>query len=268
MRPRGDPFGFEAATADRWLGLVRATLWPYFRPQIIGAEYLPARGRALIVGCHYGVIPYDTACALVAIHEATGRFARSVGDNFFASIGAVESFLHRVGAQVGRPEVVERLLRHGHMVLVIPGGAKDSARRYLTQRYSALPIRGFAPGRGGYIKIALRTRSPIIPFAALGGEEAHVTLGTVPFVDRLLGVPFLPVVLFPFPLPTKLYIRFGEPMMLPGTPADADDQRKVDTLNTVVRHRVQQLIDDTLRRRRGIIFSTYAAGRPRSGSPR
>ena len=261
-KTRGDAFGFEEATAERWLGLVRTALWPYFRPHIIGAEHLPQRGRAMIVGCHYGVIPYDTACALTAIHEATGRFARAVGDNFFASIPAVERFLHRVGAVVGRPDVLERILRAGHMVLVIPGGAKDSARRYLTQRYHALPIRGFAPGRGGYVKIALRTRSPIIPFAAVGGEEAHVMLGTVPFVDRLLGVPFLPVVLFPLPLPTKLYIRFGEPMRLPGTPADADDQRTVDELNTLVRKQVQHLIDDTLRHRQGIVFSTYVGRQP------
>ncbi|MFI5395500.1 MAG: lysophospholipid acyltransferase family protein [Candidatus Binatia bacterium] len=253
-------FGFDQATAERWLGYVRTALWPYFRPQVISAENLPA-GRALIVGCHSGVVPYDAACTLVAIHEATGRFARSIGDRFFGRIGFIDEFLRQQGAIVGRPDVVEALLRSGNIVLLFPGGARDMERSYLTQRYRVVPHRGFAPGHGGYIKLALRTGSPIVPLAVVGAEEAHVVLTNFPGIVRVTGLPFAPLVLFPFPLPTKLYIRFGEPFSLPGTAADADDQRRVDQLNVMVRRRVQHLIDDTVRRRRGVIFSTYENGR-------
>ena len=175
---------------------MRSTLWPYFRPRVIGAEHLP-KGRALIVGCHSGVIPYDAACTLVAIHDATGRFSRAIGDNLFGQIGVVQDFLRRQGAVVGRPEVVEQLLRAGQYVLVFPGGARDMERPYLTQRYRVLPHRGFAPGHGGYIKIALRTRSPIVPLAVVGAEEAHVMLASLPPVARVLGVPLFPLLLFP-----------------------------------------------------------------------
>lgn len=130
-------------------------------------------------------------------------------------------------------------------------------RPYLTQRYRVLPHRGFAPGRGGYIKIALRTRSPIVPLAVVGAEEAHVMLGTVPLLGRAIGVPFFPLLLSPLPFPVKLYIRFGAPITLPGASADANDQGRVDQLNTMVRRKVQALIDDTVRRRRGVIFSEY-----------
>jgi 1-acyl-sn-glycerol-3-phosphate acyltransferase len=257
MRGAGaDALGFEAATAERWLGYVRAVLWPYFRPQVIGAGNVPA-GRALIVGCHSGVIPYDAAATLVAVHEATGRFARALGDYLFGQNAAVEGFLRRSGAVVGRPEVVETLLRAGHLVLIFPGGAKDMERPYLTQRYRVLPHRGFAPGRGGYIKVALRTGAPIVPLAVVGAEEAHVLLGTVPALAGVFRVPFFPWVLFPLPLPVKLYIRFGAPIVLPGGAADARDQRAVDRLNAMVRRRVQRLIDDTVRRRTGVIFSRF-----------
>lgn len=265
MSRRADPLGFDPTTAARWLGFVRATAWRYFRPQVIGAECIP-KGRALIVGCHSGVIPYDAACALVAIHDATGRFARAIGDHLFGRIRGVEDFLRQQGALVGSPEVVEAVLRAGHLLLLFPGGSRDMERPYLTQRYQVLPHRGFAPGRGGYIKIALRTRTPIVPLAVVGAEEAHVMLGTLPFLPRVIGLPFLPLFLFPVPVPAKLYIRFGEPIVLPGTPADADNQRRVDQLNTLVRQRVQQLIDDTVRRRRGVIFSTYDDG-PLAASP-
>lgn len=262
MSAKRDSDGFDGATASRWLGYVRSVLWPYFRPRVIGAEQLP-KGRALIVGCHSGVIPYDAACTLVAIHEATGRFSRAIGDNLFGQIGFVQDFLRRQGAVVGRPEVVEGLLRAGHYVLVFPGGARDMERSYLTQRYRVLPHRGFAPGRGGYIKLALRTGSPIVPLAVVGAEEAHVMLANVPAVARAVGVPFFPLLLFPLPLPVKLYVRFGAPIVLPGTAADASDQNKVDQLNKMVRRRVQQLIDDTVRRRRGVVLSTYAEHRAR-----
>jgi 1-acyl-sn-glycerol-3-phosphate acyltransferase len=255
---------FDPATAERWLGYVRAVLWPYFRPRVIGTENIPRKGCALIVGCHSGGLPYDAACTLVAIHEATGRFARAIGDEFFGRLKFVEDFLARQGAHVGRRGLVEDLLRRGHLVLLFPGGSKDMERSYLTQRYRVLPHRGWAPGRGGYVKIALRTGSPIIPLAVVGAEEAHVVLTTVPPLARLLGVPYFPVPLFPFPLPVRLYIRFGKPIVLPGSAADAEDQELVDRLNRMVRRRVQRLIDDTRRRRTGILWSAYRDGRLRS----
>jgi 1-acyl-sn-glycerol-3-phosphate acyltransferase len=255
-----EDFGFDEASAERWLEGIRAVLWPYFRPRILGTGNLP-RGRALIVGCHSGVIPYDAACTLVAIRDATGRFARSVGDDMFGRVGLVQNFLRRQGAVVGRPDTVEALLRQGQFVLLFPGGARDMERPYLTQRYTVLPHRGFAPGRGGYIKVALRTRAPIVPLAVVGAEEAHVMLGNVPQLARLVRMPFFPLLLFPFPLPAKLYIRFGRPIVLPGSPRDADDQRRVDRLNEMVRRRVQRLIDDTVRRRTGIVLSSYRSGR-------
>jgi len=254
--------GFDQASASRWLDIVKATAWRYFRPQVIGTQHLP-RGRGLIVGCHSGVIPYDAACTLVAIHEATGRFARAIGDNLFGRLAVVEEFLRRQGALVGRPDVLDAALHAGNLVLLFPGGARDMERPYATQRYQVLPHRGFAPGRGGYVKIALRTDTPIIPLAVVGAEEAHVMLANVPFVARLIGVPLFPIVLSPWPLPAKLYIRFGKPIRLRGTPGDADDQRRVDRLNEMVRLKVQALIDDTVRRRQGVIFSTYDNGRRR-----
>ena len=255
-RAAHDPFGFDEATAAAWLGAVRTALWLYFRPQVLGAEQLP-KGPAQIVGCHSGVIPYDAAAVLVAHHDATGRYARAIGDNLFGQIDIVREFLSRSGAVIGRPDVVEALLRAGHHVLVFPGGARDMERSYLTDRYTVLPHRGYAPGHGGYVKIALRTQTPIVPLAVVGAEEAHVMLANVPLVARLVGTPFFPVVLFPLPLPVKLYVRFGEPIHLRGTPADARNQTRVDALNQMVRRRVQALIDDTLRRRDGVIFSTY-----------
>ena len=193
----------------------------------------------------------------MAIHDATGRFSRAIGDNLFGQIGVVQDFLRRQGAVVGRPEVVERLLRAGNYVLVFPGGARDMERPYLTQRYRVLPHRGFAPGHGGYIKIALRTRSPIVPLAVVGAEEAHVMLANLPpWLARRRACRCSRCCCFPLPLPVKLYIRFGPPIALPGTPADAEGSAgRVDQLNEMVRRRRAAAHRRHGGRRRGVIVT-------------
>jgi 1-acyl-sn-glycerol-3-phosphate acyltransferase len=256
MDAKRDLLDFDETSARRWLEVVRVALWPYFRPEVIGTDNLPA-GRGLIIGCHSGVVPYDAAATLVAVHEATGRFARAVGDRFFGRLATVEDFLARQGAMIGTPARLEGALRAGHLVLLYPGGARDMERPYLSQRYRVLPHRGWARGRGGYIKVALRARAPIVPVALVGAEEAHVLLANAPRLAQLLGLPLVPFVLSPLPLPVKMIIRFGEPIALPGGPADAADQRHVDRLNTMVRRRLQALIDDTVHRRRGVFLGGY-----------
>jgi 1-acyl-sn-glycerol-3-phosphate acyltransferase len=114
----------------------------------------------------------------------------------------------------------------------------------------------------------LRTRAPIVPVAVVGAEEAHVMLGNLPRLARAIGTPFFPLLLFPVPLPVKFYIRFGTPIHLSGTARDADDQRRVDALNAMVRRRLQHLIDDTVRRRQGVIFSSYRNGAPPGAAAR
>ena len=256
MRAKPDPLGFEEESARWWLEAVRLVLWPYFRPEVIGADNFPA-GRGLVIGCHSGVVPYDAAATLVALHQATGRFARAIGDRFFGRLAPVKDFLARQGAMVGTPAGLEGALRAGHLVLLYPGGARDMERPYLSQRYRVVPHGGWAPGRGGYIKVALRARAPIVPVALVGAEEAHVLLASAPRLARLLGLPPIPFVLSPLPLPVKMIIRFGEPIVLPGAPADAADQQRVDRLNIMVRRRLQALIDDTVRRRQGVFLGGY-----------
>ena len=249
-----DDFDAEATRAS--LDMVRQTVARYFRLEVHGAKNLPS-GRSMVVGCHSGVVPYDAACTLVAIEDATGRLARAVGDMLFGQLELVEKYLRRRGAIVGRREEAADILRAGNILLVFPGGAADMTRPIWRDAYRVLPHKGFAPGRGGYIKIALATQTPIVPLAVVGAEEAHMMLANLPLVARLFSVPFFPVLAFPFPLPVKLYIRFGKPIRFREGPQAAGDQKTVDRLSERVRRIVQELIDDTRARRHGIILSEY-----------
>ncbi len=254
---------FDPAALRASLDMVRATLGRYFRLEVQGGENIPARG-CLVVGCHSGVIPYDAALALVAIERETGRLARSIGDRFWGWFRPVEQYLRRRGAIVGEPREATALLRAGNIVLLMPGGVADMTRPYWRDRYRVLRHKGWAPGRGGFIKVALAAGVPIVPMAIVGAEETHVMLWNAERLARLLGAPLFPILAFPFPLPAKIYVRFGGPIRFRRGPEVASDQAAVDRLAERVRGRLQALIDDTLRHRRGVVWSRYA---PESSPP-
>jgi 1-acyl-sn-glycerol-3-phosphate acyltransferase len=95
----------------------------------------------------------------------------------------------------------------------------------------------------GFVRLALRTRSPVVPFAFLGGGDAIPTVTNLYKVGRLLGLPYLPVTpwLLPLPRPVGLSVHFGEPMRFEGTGAEDDDtmHRHAD----VVKARIAELIE-------------------------
>jgi hypothetical protein len=76
-------------------------------------------------------------------------------------------------------------------------------------------------------------------------------------VAEAFGWPYFPIVASIFPLPARVYVRFGEPIRLGAPPEAAGDQAVVDRLNARVRGALQALIDDTVRRRRGIYWSSF-----------
>lgn len=246
------------------LALLRQTLCRYFRLEVHGGENLPEY-RCMIVGCHGGVMPYDAACTLVAVEQETGRLALSLGDHLWGRIKSLNAFLSARGMFVGTREELARRLVEENIVLVMPGGAEDMIRPIWRDAYRVLPHKGFARGHGGYIKTALETSSPIVPLAIVGTEEAHAFLWNARWLADLLSVPFFPIVAFPLPLPVKIYVRFGEPIYLREAPEAAHDQAVVDRLNLRVRATIQELIDDTLTRRSGVIWSSYDAS-PRKPS--
>jgi 1-acyl-sn-glycerol-3-phosphate acyltransferase len=259
-----DAYGFDPVTTRRIFLLLEQTVCRYFRLQVMDAGNIPT-GRAMIVGCHSGVFAWDATCLVVAIYRHTGRFSRNLGDRFFGHLGSLTRLLRATGLVVGEPGLVEDLLEHEELLLVFPGGALDMTRP-IWRRYRLVAHRGLAPGRGGYIKIALRTASPIVPVAVVGTDEIHLMLGDIPFMARLLGTPFFPVVASPLPLPARIYVRFGKPIDLEAPPDAAEDQDTVDRLNARVQGELQALLDDTVRHRRGIYCSTYdASSHARSG---
>ncbi len=124
--------------------------------------------------------------------------------------------MRRVGGVPASPHNAARLLEQDELVMVFPEGVKGTGKpfieRYRLQRF----------GRGGFVEIALRTGSPIVPVAVVGSEEIYPKLAESPALARAVGAPFVPITpTFPWlgplglvPLPSRWRIEFCEPIDL------------------------------------------------------
>lgn len=254
-----DEFGLDpifTAKAKPFFDLLYNKWW---RVQTIGINNIPATGRALLVSNHSGGIPIDGAMIVTSIlnEHPAGRITRALVEDFAYYMPFVNSFLIKTGAVRASQENAERLLEKDQLVIVFPEGLKGIGKlfkdRYKLQRF----------GRGGYIKLAMRTRSPIVPVAVVGAEEAFPIIGRADWLGKLVGAPYLPITpFFPWlgplgaiPLPTKWYIKYGEPIdMKKYGPEDVEDDILINRLSEQVRTQIQEMLIEVLKQRKSIFF--------------
>jgi 1-acyl-sn-glycerol-3-phosphate acyltransferase len=249
-----DDFGFDPrfnAAVQPFFELLY-TLW--WRVETFGMENVPAEGGAIIVANHSGVLPWDGLMINLAVrHEHPARRqCRMLALDMFALLPFFAPFLTRTGAVRANPENGERLLRRGELIGVFPEGVRGVGKPY-RDRYKLARF-----GRGGFVRLALRTGAPIVPCAIVGAEEVHPKIGSMDWVGRPFGLPFFPITpTFPalgplglVPLPSKWSIEFAEPVAVDEHgPEAADDPILVSRLSEQVRGTVQEMLDRRLSQR-------------------
>jgi len=249
-----DAFGRDPAFAERALRLLEPVYRHYFRVEARGVENVPADGPVILVANHSGAVPWDVAmlAASTALDHPSRRVLRPLVEDFVFHFPFVGTAFNRLGAVRACQENAEALLAAGEAVAVFPEGAKGLGKSY-RKRYQ---LQRF--GRGGFVKLALRTGAPVVPVAIVGAEETHPVLARLVRPAAPLGLPFLPVTpTFPWlgalgllPLPTKWTIEFGSPVRLDARP-DADEL-VIGRLTEEIRAAIQGQLDRLLRGRRGI----------------
>ena len=191
----------------------------YFHVRAEGLEHVPARGRAMLVGNHSGGIALDAAMVIAScfLELDPPRLAQGMAEKFINRIPFASTWTARCGHLTGLPEHAQRLLESERLLLIFPEGARGTAK--LWKDRSSLVHFGT-----GFMRLALRTKSPIVPFAFLGGGDAIPTVGNLYKLGKLIGVPYLPVTpwLLPLPRPTRLSVVYGEPMRFEGSGDEED----------------------------------------------
>lgn len=254
-----DEFGLDPVYEQRLRPVLDFLYKNYFRTEVSGIEHVPADGRCILVANHSGVLPYDGMMVRTALRREhpAHREVRWLAEDFIFHLPFLGAFMNRIGAVRACQENAERLLRSERCVLVFPEGIKGVGKLY-NQKYK---LQRF--GRGGFIKLALRTGAPIIPLSIVGAEESAPMLYRIEYLTQALGLPFIPVTpTFPalgplglVPAPTKWKLTFGPPIDLEGHGAGAaDDALLVVRLAERVRNAIQKSLDTTVSERKSVWF--------------
>ena len=241
-----DPYGISKHYLGPSLTVLKFFHKHYFSVESHGIDNVPKRGRVMLVGNHSGGLAIDGAMVHASqfFDMDPPRLAQGMAAKFLNKIPFASQLTNRCGHLTGLPEHAERLLADERMLMVFPEGARGTAKLY-KERYSLVHF------GTGFVRLAMKMKAPIVPFAFLGGGEAVPTIANAVAVGKLLGVPYLPVTpwLFAVPIPAKLEVYYAEPMFFDGTGSEEDEVvvQHVDK----VKARIAQLIDRGRRRRRG-----------------
>ncbi|MBZ4419919.1 lysophospholipid acyltransferase family protein [Myxococcus sp. RHSTA-1-4] len=242
-----DEYGKDPALVEHLEPVLEFLYSQYWRVSVQGADHVP-QGAAILVANHSGALPYDgLVMSLVLSRERPDlREPRWLVEDQVFHAPVLGTLFNRLGAVRACPENALRLLDEQRPLVVFPEGyqalSKPFAERYRLKRF----------GRGGFVKLALRTGAPIVPVAIVGGEETSPLLGRLP--ASFLGLPYLPLTpLGPLPLPAKWSVRFGEPIGMEGLPPEAaDDLGEVQRLTERTRESIQGMVQSLLRERRSV----------------
>ncbi|MBI1909068.1 MAG: acyltransferase family protein [Deltaproteobacteria bacterium] len=254
-----DDFGMDPLFCQKVRPLFDFLYNTYWRVSVSGLQHIPNEGRGLVVANHSGTLPYDGAMIRMSVENdhPSRRDVRFLVEDFVYHFPFLGTFMYRTGGVRACQENAERLLQNEQLVAVFPEGVKGIGKhfkhRYRLQRF----------GRGGFIKLALRTGSPIIPTAVIGAEEIHPIIYKSTLLAKPLGIPYLPITptlpwlgLFGLiPFPSKWSIHFGGPILFEEYgPKDADDQLLVNKLSEMVREKIQAMIVEALKNRSSVLF--------------
>lgn len=166
--------------------LIRSLFAPWFRllfrPKIIGREYIPLSGRAVIAGNH------KHALDPILIDISTGRIVHTLAKKelhdgafgfLFRGVGTIPVDLHSKENKVALAAAVA-VLEADHVINVSPEAKRNYTHELLL------------PFKYGAVSMAQKTNSPIIPYAITGeyklfSKNLKVTFGAPFYVgDRTL----------------------------------------------------------------------------------
>jgi 1-acyl-sn-glycerol-3-phosphate acyltransferase len=245
-----DPFGLDPRFGKQAAALIAILYDYYFRVETRGIEQVPT-GRVLLIGNHGGnTIPFDGGllAAAMLIEGEPPRICRGMAEFYLPNIPWWNELIHRAGAVVGTPENCVQLLEREEAIIVMPEGhrgfIKPYSKAYKLQRFGT-----------GFVRLALQTRTPIVPVGIVGSEEQSPGLYDSKGIGRLIGAPAFPITAtFPLfgvlgflPFPVKYRLHFGEPILFEGESNEPDEsiQERVD----IVKDRISLLIEAGLEER-------------------
>lgn len=253
-----DEFGYDPKFEDFVKPLFKFLYEKWWRVSAEGGENIPHKGRVLFVANHSGTLPADGAMIKYYVREIhpSHRDLRPLAENFVYYLPFIGVMMNRVGGVRACQENAEILLMRDESALVFPEGVKGIVKHF-SQRYK---LQRF--GRGGFVKLAIRTQSPMLPVAVVGAEEIYPVVAKFDSLGKLLNLPTFPIVLNMFllgpfgfiPFPSKWYIKFGKLITKTAEipPESAEDDILVNQISQEVRNYIEDMMAELLSKRKSI----------------
>lgn len=251
---RRDEFGLDREFCRRLSRFVLAPLHDrWFRVGVEGLERVPTAGGFVLSGPHRGYVPLDAFMLLHLLVREQGRVPRFLVHPGLLQQPFIAPLLQRSGGVVANQAIADRLLQRGEIVGVLPEGVRGA----FAELRDVYRIRSF--GRSDFVRIALRNRVPIVPFATVGPAESLPIwrLWKWSWWRRTMswpGLPIGPLAPLPLPLPARWHTIFLEPIRVDRElpPEAADDRAVVAEVAARFRRRIEAALADLRRRRRSV----------------
>ncbi len=242
-----DPYGISKTDLRLWSTAVAVVLpLVLLGPRRAASSTSRRAGRAMLVGNHSGGIAIDAAMVVMSclLEMDPPRLAQGMAEKFINRLPFMSAWASRTGHLTGLPEHAERLLEDDRLLLVFPEGARGTAKLF-KDRNSLVDF------GSGFVRLALKTKTPIVPVAVLGGGEAFPTVANAYKLGRAFGLPYVPIVAYglPVPLPAKIEIEYAPAMRFTGH--GQRRRRIVHGYVDKVKEVIATMIDAGARRRRG-----------------
>ena len=239
-----DPFGFEPSFLPEAACYLAFLYRNYFRTLNHGLERVPD-GPVMVVSNHTGQVPVDAGMIFMSLLLDKPRplLLRAMVDHFVGGIPFVGNLLDRCGQVAGTPENADYLLSHGQSLLIFPEGTRGINKPF-SQAYE---VQDFGQG---FLRLALAHDIPILPVAVVGCEEMLPSAGNIKWLGRLFGLPQMPMLMTPVPLPARLHLHWGAPITFEARPDDDDEI--IEPMVQEVRERIIELVNHGLAVRTGV----------------
>jgi len=239
------PFGTNKRDLRRFLRMGAWLYRNYFEMQVFGAEHVPPRGRAMLVGNHSGGVALDGALIWTStmLDLAPPRLCHGMAEKFLNEVPFLSKWTSGAGQLTGLPEHAIRLLEADRLLMVFPEGARGTAKLF-KERHSLVRF------GTGFMRLAMQTSSPIVPVAFVGGGEAIPTIHNSRLLGRLTGAPYVPITpwIVALPRPTACQIYYGAPMVFEGTGKESDAEIEANV--EAVKGRIAALLEQGVERRK------------------
>ena len=239
-----DKFGISREHLGALYSLLDLLYHHYFTVRAVGVQNVP-EGRGMLIGNHSGGLPVDAGMVIASLffeHEPP-RHCHGMVEKFAQNWPFISPLFSRIGQLAGLPEHAVRILEAERLLMVFPEGARGTGKLY-KDRYKMVRF------GTGFMRIAMQTKTPIIPFGFVGGEEALPTIYHAKLLAQLTGAPYWPVppYLLPVPRPFPCDLHFGEPMYFEGDGTETDEV--IEGNVEQVKQRIAMLITDGREARR------------------